>query len=418
MSVDPPRLLQSFERLPGRIKVHLEDFQVEEVQLYPFAGEGTHTYFQIEKRGLNTLQAIHDIAAALNVHRRDIGYAGLKDARAVTRQWLSIEHVPPEAVQALQLPRLKVLQTTLHRNKLKLGHLRANRFVIRVRDTQTERLAEAQQALGELARLGVPNYFGPQRFGQRKDNHLLGAALLRGDFDTACDLMLGRPGPNDFGDIRHARELYDQGRYEAARNRWPGVYREQRRALKALAATGKKKRAILSLDRNILRFYVSAYQSALFNEVVARRMATGLNRLQVGDLAWRHANGAVFRVEDVEREQPRADALEISPTGPLFGPRMTEPSGEPAAMEKAVFEAAQLPPGAFHTGAFRAPGGRRAMRFAAAESSLQLGADRHGPYLELAFLLPRGCYATALLRELFVMPDPASDEATDEHADD
>ena len=95
---DLPRLLSTLSPTPGVIKGDYEDFVVEEIPLYTASGEGTHTYFQIEKRGLSTLQAAADIAAALNVGRREIGFAGMKDARAVARQWLSVEHV--EALRA------------------------------------------------------------------------------------------------------------------------------------------------------------------------------------------------------------------------------------------------------------------------------------------------------------------------------
>src|SRR5690606_18406346 len=90
---DWPRLLTDFEPLPGVIKEDYDDFVVEELPLYAASGAGTHTYFLLEKRGLSTMQAVNDMARALGVRRIDIGYAGLKDARAVTRQWMSVEHV-------------------------------------------------------------------------------------------------------------------------------------------------------------------------------------------------------------------------------------------------------------------------------------------------------------------------------------
>lgn len=394
-----PRLLQNFDRPAGAIKLDYEDFVVEEAPLYPFSGDGTHIYFQLEKRGLNTQQAIHDLAAALDVPRREFGYAGLKDARAVTRQWLSIEHMEPDRLRAIQLPRMRVLEVTRHTNKLKLGHLRGNRFAIRVRNTPADRLADVKHALDELVRRGVPNFFGPQRFGQRGDNADIGRALLAGDLKEVLDLVLGRPGPHDFGEIERARALYDEGKFDAARNRWPGMYRDQRRALKTLLLTGKPRRALASIDRSSIRFYVSALQSEMFNEVLAQRLPLGLHRLQVGDLAWRHANGAVFLVEDAGREQPRSDAFEISPSGPLFGRRMTAAQGRPGELEQRVAEG--LPIAALHRGPYAAPGGRRPFRFPISEGRASLGADMRGPYLELAFMLPRGCYATAVLRELF-----------------
>lgn len=397
-----PRFLAEFEPAPGAIKLDYTDFEVEEIPLYPADGTGTHTYFLVEKAGLSTLQAVNDLARALGVRRRDIGYAGMKDARAVARQWFSVEHVPPERVRSLVLPRLRVLDVARHGNKLRLGHLRGNRFVIKVRRSVPDRLNELRTALATLTTRGVPNYFGPQRFGARGESWRIGQALLRQDIDTAVDHILGHPGPQDEGDILRARTLYERGEYARASRCWPGMFRDERRALLALARTGgNKRRALAAIDKATRRFYVSAYQSHLFNRVVAERLPSGLDQLWDGDLAWLHGRDAVFLVEDAAAAQPRADTFEISPSGPLFGYRMTTPQGAAAELEAGVLRAERLDREAFRGGPLRVKGARRPLRFQPAEAEIRLGADARGPYLELRFVLPRGCYATALLRELF-----------------
>ncbi len=396
-----PRALQDFAPAPGLIKSDYTDFVVEEVPLYPFDGTGTHTLFLVEKAGLTTMQAVNDLAHALNVRRHEIGFAGQKDARAVTRQWMSVEHVAPERLTELQIPRLRVIETTRHHNKLRLGHLKGNFFIIRVRQTEPARLARLQDALAELVRRGVPNYFGHQRFGYRGDTWKVGRALVRGEVEEAMDLILGRPTEADHGDIRRARKAYDAGRYAEAARLWPGIFHTERRALRAIERTGgKRRKGIGAVDRSVREFYISAYQSHLFNQAVAARIRN-LGELWDGDLAWLHASGAVFRVESAAAEQPRADRFEISPTGPLFGYRMTEPAGRPAELEQSIFTAEQLDPERLREGPARVKGGRRPLRFQPADAQVSLGADERGPYLELRFLLPRGSYATALLRELF-----------------
>jgi len=413
-ALEPPRLLRALRPARGVLKLDYEDFVVEELPLYAASGEGTHTYFLLEKTGLGTPQAVHDIAAALGVLRRDIGYAGLKDARGVTRQWMSVEHVEPERLERLEIPRLRVLEVSRHSNKLRLGHLRGNRFTVRVRDTEGGRLAELQDGLAELCRRGVPNYFGPQRFGGRGDAWAVGRAIVRDEAEAALDLVLGQAGTRDHGGIRRARQLYDAGDYEQAVRHWPGMFREERRALKVLMRSGgKKRRALLAIDKRARLFYVSAYQSYLFNLVVAARLKEGLDRLWEGDLAWVHANGAVFRVEDPGAEQPRADALEISPTGPLPGYRMTEPGGRAGELEAEIFEREGLRRDAFRSGALRVKGVRRPVRFPPTDAQIRLGADERGAYLELTFTLPRGCYATTLLRELFRSEPVAADTGVD-----
>ncbi len=414
-----PRLLPDFVPVAGVIKADYTDFLVEEVPLYPADGAGTHTYFLLEKAGLSTHQAVGDIAHALNVRRHDIGFAGLKDARAVTRQWMSVEHVDPDKLNALNLPRMRVLQTTRHTNKLRLGHLRGNRFLIKIRQSEPARLAELQDALAQLGRRGVPNYFGAQRFGYRGDTWRIGRATIRGEIEEAVNLILGRPTDDDHGAIRHARELFDRGLYAEAARAWPHLFRTERQALKALVQRGGKlRRAFSAIDRSIRSFYVSAYQSHLFNQVLATRLPAGLDRLCVGDLAWLHASGAVFHVEDLAVDQPRADRFEISPTGPLFGYRMSQPDGEPGGAEAQILAREELTLETFRAHPLRIKGGRRPLRFRPGEPEVTLGADERGPYLALQFALPRGCYATALLRELFQLQEPADALAEDEAEED
>lgn len=399
---DLPRVLDRLKPAPGVIKSDYDDFVVEETPSYLPGGTGTHTYFLLEKRGLSTMQAVSDIARVLNVSRRDIGYAGLKDARATTRQWMSIEHVDPELVKSLQIARMQVLEVDRHGNKLRLGHLVGNRFEIKVRQTQPERIAELQDGLAELGRSGVPNYFGQQRFGGRGDAWRSGRAVVRGDLAEALDIVLGRPSDIDRGNVKQARELYEAGNYAAAAQHWPGMFRDERRALKTLQRTkGNKKRGFLAIDRSLRQFYVSAFQSYMFNRVVAERIKSGLGTLWQGDLAYRHGNGAVFKVEDAEVEQPRAGVFEISPSGPLFGYRMTEPEGLAAEIESRILADESLEPGSFRSEKLRVKGARRPLRFQPTDASIKLGADERGAYLELRFALPRGCYATSLLRELF-----------------
>lgn len=398
----PRRLLQDFPPVRGVIKSDYTDFVVEEIPRYPFDGEGSHVLFLVEKTGIGSMQAVNDIARALGVPRREIGLAGLKDARAVSRQWMSLEHADADRIRALRLPRIRILDVTRHHNKLRLGHLRENRFHVRVRDIDTDRIHDLQSALETLVQRGVPNYFGEQRFGGSGSNAAVGRAILLRNDDEAVDLILGRPNEMDHGDVRRARRAYESGKFEEALRLWPRMFREQRTLLGVLLKRGgNKRRAAFAIDRVMRRFYISAYQSDLFNRVVEARLPSGLDRLMDGDLAWLHANGAVFRVENAAAEQPRADAFEISATGPIFGYRMTPPAGEPLRIEQEILAAEQLDDETLKFSRQFASGARRPLRFCPAGARVDLGADERGPYFALEFSLPRGCYATSLLRELF-----------------
>jgi tRNA pseudouridine13 synthase len=397
---DWPWLTRDVPALPGTIKARHEDFLVEEVPAYEPSGSGDHVYFGIEKRGLTTMRAVRDIARALGVKQSRIGVAGLKDARGVTRQMLSLEHADPERVAALELPRIRVRWTSRHRNKLKRGHLRGNRFAIKLRQTEPERVDEVRAALGALERRGVPNYYGPQRFGARGDTWEIGRALIRGDYDAGARLICGDAREEDRGDVARARQLFDAGELARAAEAWPNGFGENAGLCRTLARGNDPERAILALGKRLLGLYASAVQSYLFNELLARRIDE-LDAVTVGELAWKHDNGAVFTVEDVAAEQERAAQFEISPTGPLFGRKMTEPGGRSAALEQRILDEAGLTRDDFPArGPLRCPGARRPLRVKPDRPRATAGADEHGPYLELTFGLPAGSYATVLLREI------------------
>jgi tRNA pseudouridine13 synthase len=373
------------------------------VPLYPASGTGTHIYAFIEKRGISTADAIARLARALGRRRNDIGFAGLKDAKAVTRQWVSIEHVDASGLLALDIPYIKILQVTRHTNKIHLGHLEANRFRIRIRDVglpMKESLEVAQRVLSILSERGVPNFFGPQRFGNRNDGHLLGRAIVAGEVEEFLGLFLGRPTGNENPVILSARQSYEKGDFEKAWLAWPRQYCEQRRALKALMATGGRKRAFLAVDMGTKRLFVSAYQSSIFNAVLAARMP-GIDSLILGDMAYLHHNGACFRVEDPATEQPRCNAFEISPTGPIFGRRMTELIGPAGEIENPLLtDARQLTVDFKRLPRELAKGERRPLRFRPRNPSILTGQDDLGEWMELRFDLPSGCYATVVVREI------------------
>lgn len=388
----------------GVIREQPEDFFVEELPRYPYCGEGTHVLALVEKRGLPTLLALDQLARALSVARRNIGYAGLKDARAVTRQWISLEHLAPEKIESLTLPGLTILQVARHSNKLRIGHLAGNRFILRLRKITTplkEAHSRAEQIMEVLARRGVPNYFGPQRFGNRCDGQLLGEYVVKGDYEQFIDLMLGRPNDVDSSTILVARQYYEMGDYEKSLAAWPARFHDHHRALKALITSGgDKKRAYNAVDQHMKRFFISAYQSDLFNQVLAARMPH-VDKLLLGDIAMKHENGACFRVEDAVLEQSRCDRFEISPTGPLYGFRMTEAVGPAGDIENPILAATDLTKRDFRQmGYYKVRGGRRPLRFQPRNHAVSHGSDDAGPYLEIRFELDSGCYATTVLREI------------------
>jgi tRNA pseudouridine13 synthase len=399
--VDLPFLTADLPGVGGTLKDRAEDFVVEEIPLYPALGVGDHAYALVEKVGIPTREAIRRMAAALSIPESRVGCAGLKDARAVARQTLSFERVPPESLERLSLPGVRVLSVTRHRNKLRPGHLAGNRFEVRLRGVAPEAEARTAAVLEVLLRRGLPNWFGPQRFGTRGDTHLVGRALVRGDFAGAVALMCGRPSPRERDPrVLEARRRFDAGDLAGARDAFPAAFSTERKVLDRMVQGGDPRAAIRVVPKGVRGFFVNACQSALFNRVLAERLAR-LDRVEEGDLAWIHGKGAVFRVEDAAREQERCDRFEISPSGPVFGTKMLGPGGSPGALEARVLEEEGLTPASFDVnGVGRFEGERRPLRIPVGDPTFRL----EGGDLLLAFSLPRGAYATNLLAEVMKTP--------------
>ena len=161
------------------LKLLNEDFIVTELPLQLPSGEGEHIWLEIEKNGANTAFVAQHLAEAASVQERDVGYAGLKDRYAITRQWFSI-YLPKGETPELTLlrhPEFKVLSQSRHVKKLRPGDLQGNRFRIVLRDVTGDRDA-IEANLEAVASHGVPNYFGAQRFGHDGGNVEQGRAML------------------------------------------------------------------------------------------------------------------------------------------------------------------------------------------------------------------------------------------------
>jgi tRNA pseudouridine13 synthase len=174
----------------------------------------------------------------------------------------------------------------------------------------------------------------------------------------------------------------------------------ERAVLARLIKTGNATAAVKSVDEKVRKLWVSALQSRLFNDVLARRI-DAIDQLLDGDLAYKHENGACFSVGSAAVEQPRCGAFEISPTGPLLGCRMTLPDREPLRVEQDVFDRAGLTPADFRSPRLgKVRGARRPLRVRPDDVELAAGVDEHGAHVTVAFTLPAGSFATVLLREL------------------
>lgn len=333
----PPIAYPELPPIGGKVGGAPEDFRVEEVPLYAASGKGEHQYLHVEKRLLTTPDLVRRVARATGVKERDIGFAGMKDKHAVTTQWLSVQ-TKQELTTALDLgAEARVLTVTRHENKLRTGHLLGNRFIITLRGVHPEALTRAQAIAGCLQRDGLPNYFGVQRFGHGGRN--------------VADAL---------------RFLQRGGR---SRNRF-----EQ-------------------------KLFPSVVQSEIFNRYLTARLALGPRQLIAGEVVRLEGAGAVFQVEDVQREQPRLDARDLHLTGPMIGPKMRPAAADALALEQRVTAELGLDEAMLGALGAHAPGSRRDL-FAPLELSIEALPSEPEPALRLAFTLPAGGYATEVLRQL------------------
>jgi tRNA pseudouridine13 synthase len=329
-----PNLTAGLPGVGGRIKVHPQDFDVEEIPAYEPSGAGDHLYLWIEKTDLGAEYFVRQVARRLNIPNREVGTAGLKDRRAVTRQWISVPGACEPALSQLGGDGVRVLRVSRHTNKLKPGHLKGNRFRILIRDASPS--IEITPVLDRIRTHGLPNLYGPQRFGRDGETARLGMALLKGE-------------PTN------------------VRNPF----------LRKLA--------------------LSAAQSQLFNAYLSRRMADGLFRTVLsGDVMAKWPAGGMFTAEDVAAEQARFDRREIVTAGPMYGRKTFPAKGDAAEREAKVLEAAGLSRSSFD-GFGKLVMGTRRHNLVYIDD---LSAIWESEGLRLTFTLPAGSYATVLLREV------------------
>jgi len=330
------------------IRTRPEDFEVDEIPAYEPCGVGGHLFLRLRKTGLNTLECVKRLARRFHVDPRDIGYAGMKDRHAVTTQTFSIpvhEDKPIEQLGALDIDGVELISAVRHGNKLRTGHLRGNRFQITLRNIAPQSDATAMaQLLAETKARGVPNAFGPQRFGRDGTNP-----------QRAIEWLSGRA-------------------------RGPSAPRER-------------------------RLLISSVQSMMFDDLLSRRVRDGTwDRVLAGDLARRSDSGALFETDGGDEDTGRSLRGEISATGPMFGPRMRWPSGDPEQLERAVLRD-HLGDGALLESFGKiGPGTRRPLRIIPGALEVEIPPASPGTLI-VRFELPKGAYATTVLGSVCALRD-------------
>jgi len=345
MKQELPYITAKIPGIGGKIRELPEYFVVDEVLLYEPCGTGEHLFVKITKKNITTRELQESLAKLFCLKPKDIGCAGMKDKYAVTTQTFSIrlgkltwEEIP-EVIRIIEerLP-VKVRDAKLHRNKLRIGHLLGNKFRIVVTGIKGGALERAKKIIGVIERKGLPNFYGPQRFGIKGENIERGFEIIKGK--------------------------------RKVRSKW------------------------------LRRLFISSYQSYLCNLYLAERVSSGLfEKILNGDIAKKYETGGMFIVENQKEEQRRYDAGEISFTAPIYGAKMWQPMDKALELENEVLEKSEVTMEELVNAGAR--GTRRIGRIF--PKNLRLHEARQG--IEFSFFLPKGAFATTLLREIMKVPD-------------
>lgn len=340
--LNPPRCFAPILS-PAIFRAQCEDFEVEEIPTYLPGGDGEHLFLWIQKRDISTSEVVSQLARRLGISSRDIGVAGQKDRRAVTRQFVSVPFSCELRLKEVEDLRFKILSVEAHNNKLRTGHLQGNRFRIVLRPSEVDSYSDTDadtvmERLLHFERHGFPGYFGGQRFGHEGRTAIEGLGFIKGELKA---------------------------------NHWK---HQQRRFMTKMVA--------------------SAIQSAVFNCTLAERMAVGSWAVPgSGDIVCSRQGQRPFLFDD------RGDlaAEELIPMGPMPGPKMMAATGAVLDMENSVLGRFGLSQEDFTRYRKLTSGTRRRNVDFPRNTSAQKLPDGT---IEIGFDLSAGSFATVLLAEI------------------
>jgi tRNA pseudouridine13 synthase len=422
----------------GRLRDSSADFRVREVERFEAepldADSGSYPYLVVRAtlRGWDTNDFAKRLSNGLGISRERVSWAGTKDKYAVTTQLFTLRKVDAEALEDVAIRDADIEPVGRTGRGLEFGDLAGNEFEIVVRGP--ERPENAEEIRAELDSFGggtpaVPNYFGQQRFGSRRPvTHEVGLHVVRGEWEEAVRSYVANPYESEPADTQRARRAvadhFDDRDWSAALDAMPDRLGFEKAMLNSLVETDgdgdgedpeKFRTALEAVPSNLQRLFVNAAQSYAFNRILSERLARGLpfDRPVAGDVVCfaedvdglalpdpdREQRVTERRVETVARHCERGRAFV---TAPLVGTETELGEREPGEIEREVLDDLDLAPGDFDLpGEFHSTGTRRAILV---RSDLEIEQDP----LTFDFALPKGSYATVVLRE-FLKTDPAEE---------
>ena len=335
-------------------KQNKDDFVVNEIPLYEFSGSGEHLIVKLRKKDLSTWDALKILSDSIGVKNKDIGYAGLKDKNAMTVQSISIPKSFEASLTKLNHPNIKILETTYHNNKIKIGHLKGNKFFIRLKKVGKTQNTQICSVLEKINKFGMPNYFGFQRFGIEGDNYKKGEAIIKGELKVK-DVKLRQMYLNAFQSINF--------------NDWLSKRIEMSKMINGFEP--KEISKILQIDEMILKEIKK--QEHIF-------------KLLPGELMHHYPYGKIFIADDLASEASKFMARDRVPTGILCGKKVMTSQADAWQIEQNYQKDISLD-------------GARRFGWIFPEN-IEYKYNEIDAQFELSFYLPKGSYATVLIEEL------------------
>lgn len=341
-----------------------DDFVVREIPLYEFSGDGEHLIVEISKKDMTTSDALHALSEVTGAKMRDFGYAGLKDKQGMTTQFISMPRKFENALANFSHEKMKILNLNVHKNKLRIGHLKGNSFFIRLKKVLPSNAKKLEQAFISIDKMGYANYFGYQRFGKFGDNAETGLELLKNG--TINGKKSKNVKLNDFLISAYQSDLF---------NRWLS----KRVEISKFAQD-------FSLDE-LAQIY-PYFDSAILKNLKSQKR---FFKLIEGEVLGHYPHGKCFLCEDLDVEGARFDARDITSCGLIAGAKAYEAQGAARAVEDQIFAQA-------NEYKAKMTGSRRFAWCYLEDASYKYNEEK--AHFTINFTLQKGSYATVVLEEI------------------
>jgi len=344
----------SHAKIDVYFKQSKDDFVVTEIPLYDFTGQGEHVIVKLRKKDLSTWDALQIISDTIGCKIRDIGYAGLKDKNALTIQYISINKQFLNEIEKFKHDKIKFLELTRHNNKIKIGHLKGNKFFIRLKRVLPKDSIILQNVVQKISTFGLPNYFGFQRFGIDGDNYLKGQDIINGKINEKNKKL---------------KTMFLNSFQSYLFNSWLSKRVEISKLVNAFDAKDIAQKLEMTVD-----------------EVKDLKKQEHPFKVMKGDVMSHYPYGRIFHVEDLKDESNKFNLRDRVPTGLLPGKKSKLALDMALRYEKINDVNTTL------------DGTRRfAWIF---PNDIKTSYNEEKNHFELNFNLPKGSYATEFIREL------------------